>query len=86
MIFKEGGVLGGSKKTSVAGDSHSNVKSKKAKGAGGDNSNADQSSTHVKKAAFFSLYSGFDLNYFFRIAVNTATTTRSDCAQTQHLN
>lgn len=82
MIFKEGGVLGGSKKTSVAGDSHSNVKSKKAKGAGGDNSNADQSSTHVK-TAFFSLYSGdsgFDLNYFCHIAVNAATTTRSDCA------
>lgn len=53
MIFKEGGVLGGSKKTSVAGDSHSNVKSKKAKGAGGDNSNADQSSTHVKKQLSF---------------------------------
>ena len=49
-FFKEGGLQGGSKKTSVAGDSHS--KSKKAKVAG-ENSNMDQSSTHVLRYYFF---------------------------------
>jgi hydrocephalus-inducing protein len=45
FIFIEGGLQGGSKKTSVAGDSHSNVKlAKKGKA---ENSNVDQSSTHV---------------------------------------
>jgi hypothetical protein len=56
ILNKEGGIQGGggSKKTSVAGDSHTNTK-KKPKN---DQSNIDQSSTHVRhRSMFYSVYS-----------------------------